>query len=72
MTSQELAHLIKMINQIAASFDAASPSQAAGKTAEHVEKFWAPSMRALIVAHLGQGGEDLSPAAREAVALLAA
>ncbi|MGB6176219.1 MAG: formate dehydrogenase subunit delta [Methylocella sp.] len=35
--------------------------------ANHLTKFWTPSMRQKIVRHLSEGGEGLDPLVREAV-----
>lgn len=42
----ELNHLIKMVNQIAAHCAPGEPSDvAADKAASHLQRFWAPSMK---------------------------
>lgn len=71
MISAELAHLIKMVNQIAASLNMGDAPQGAEKTAEHLRRFWSPAMREHIVTYEQRGGGGLSDAARRAVALLA-
>jgi formate dehydrogenase subunit delta len=40
--------------------------------ANHLTKFWDPSMRKKIVRHLSEGGEELDPLVREAVQTLRA
>ncbi|AZT84801.1 formate dehydrogenase [Marinobacter sp. NP-4(2019)] len=71
MTKESTAHLVKMINQIAANCpcqdDPAAVTQA---TTNHIHKFWAHSMKEDIVAYLESGGEGLSPAAVEAIRAL--
>lgn len=73
MTKESTAHLVKMINQIAANCpfqgDPAAVTQA---TTSHIQKFWAHSMKEDIVAYLESGGEGLSPAAVEAIRALEA
>lgn len=59
--------LTMMANQIAAFFKAQGEAAAPAAIADHLKKFWDPSMRADIVAHLDQGGVGLDPLARQAV-----
>jgi formate dehydrogenase subunit delta len=61
--------LIYMANQIARFF-AAQPGAGAAAVADHLHKFWDPSMRADILAWTGSGGIGLEPLAAEAVELL--
>lgn len=65
--------LTRMVNDIANYF-AAEPDHAAGVAgiADHLKKFWDPTMRRQIIAHLEAGGEGLEPMAKEAVQKLAA
>jgi formate dehydrogenase subunit delta len=63
--------LVMMANQIAKAF-AARPEEAVSATAGHMRAFWAPAMRARIVAHHQAGEPGLSPIAASAVAELAA
>jgi formate dehydrogenase subunit delta len=60
--------LIYMANQIARFFQA-QPERAAG-CADHLAKYWDPTMRAEIIAWRAAGGDGLSPLAAEAVDLL--
>lgn len=69
--SQSLDRLVYMVNQIAREFAGQRPHDAADATWDHLWHFWDPRMRAMIVAHLGAGGEGLSQIARAAVARLA-
>ena len=63
--------LIYMANQIAKFFAAAQPGAAgAAAVADHLRKFWDPSMRADILAWTGSGGGGLEPLAAEAIELL--
>ena len=64
--------LIYMANQIAKFFAVEGDEAAAGDTAHHLEQFWDPRMRSLIIAHLDAGGAGLDPIARAAVTRLAA
>ncbi|WP_372604905.1 formate dehydrogenase subunit delta [Actibacterium sp.] len=58
--------LIHMANQIATAFAALPASQAAANTAEHINDFWDPRMRAALLAHVSAGGAGLSGVALEA------
>lgn len=61
----DVDHMIKMANQIAENFSFHDDQVA--RTADHMQRFWAPSMRRKINAHLAAGGEGLSPPAIEAI-----
>jgi formate dehydrogenase subunit delta len=63
-----LEHLIRMANQIAANLAAQGEAQAIAQTAQHIQLYWDPRMKAAILA--GEH-EELSPIARAAVARLA-
>lgn len=73
MTDSELAHLIKMANQIAAN---ANPYGGEEKTAEavaaHIERFWAPSMREKLTDYAKSDGEELDQAVSSALNILGA
>lgn len=59
--------LVTMVNQIARAFAHEGEERAVACTRDHLVKFWAPSMRQDIRAHLAQGGAGLLPLARRAV-----
>ena len=60
-TDQRLIH---MANQIARNFAAIGHPKAVAATADHIHKFWAPSMTARAFAMLDDdGGADLTPIA---------
>jgi formate dehydrogenase subunit delta len=60
-----------MANDIAAFFDSEpDKAVAADGVRVHLTKFWDPRMRREIIAHVGGGGQGLSPTARSAVQLL--
>jgi len=65
MSGSELEHLRQMANQIAANF--AFHDDQVARVADHLKRFWAPSMRRLLADHVEQGGEGLEPAVLEAV-----
>ena len=64
MTAGELEHLRQMANQIAANFS--FHEDQAERIADHLTRFWAPSMRKLILEYIDQGGEGLEEAVLEA------
>ncbi len=61
--------LVKMANQIGTFFEAMPDrAEALDGIATHVQKFWAPRMRAQLQAHyLEGGGADLKPIVVEAL-----
>ena len=61
----ELAHLVDMANDIARNFSFQPDS--AARIADHLRRFWAPSMRHKISAHVAAGGSGLADSAIEAV-----
>jgi formate dehydrogenase subunit delta len=65
--------LVRMANQIAINFAYLPDSeQAALRVADHLQRFWDPTMRTEIIAHLDSGGNDLSEIARQAVTRISA
>jgi formate dehydrogenase subunit delta len=62
-----LEKLVYMANQISKFFDSQGREQAVAGTADHLQKFWDPRMRAAIKAHLQAGGAGLDPVARRAI-----
>ena len=65
--------LVRMANQIAMNLEFGSNNaKAADSVADHLTRFWAPSMRAAIIEYYRQGGEELTETAALAVAKLAA
>lgn len=67
---QDVAPLVKMANQIADNFS--FHDDAIDRTAAHLQRFWAPSMRSRIVDFEAAGGDGLNEVARSAVQRLAA
>jgi len=67
---QRVEKLIMMANQIARNLAVQGEDKVAGLTADHISRFWDPRMRSVIITHVAEGGDDLSPAARAAVLLL--
>jgi len=56
---QEIDQLVKMANQIADNFS--FHEDAVDRLADHLQRFWAPSMRKKLIELLGAGGEGLKP-----------
>ena len=63
-----IENLVTMLNQIH-SFFATEPDRelAIDGIRNHVQRFWEPRMRRLIIAHAQAGGEGIEPLALEAV-----
>lgn len=64
--------LVRMANQIARNFEIHGSEAATSQTATHIKKFWAPSMREDINAHIEAGAEGLSEIALAALQALKA
>jgi formate dehydrogenase subunit delta len=62
---QEIDNLVKMANQIADNL--VFQDDAVERTADHLRRFWAPSMRQQLLDYSAAGGDGLKPAARAAV-----
>jgi formate dehydrogenase subunit delta len=67
----DLHHLIGMANDIGGFFGT-MPDHEDGVTAmtQHLRNFWEPRMRRAIIDYAHDGGADLIPIAREAIARL--
>lgn len=65
MIDSELEHLKKMANQIAANFSFHDDQVA--RIADHIKRFWAPSMRALLSDHINSNGAGVDSAVRRAM-----
>ena len=61
----EIERLVKMANQIADNFS--FHDDAVVRIRDHLDRFWAPSMRQKLAEHDASGGDGLKPAVREAV-----
>lgn len=64
-TDKELEHLVDMANDIAMNF--AFHDNGAERIADHLNRFWAPSMKRRLAEHVAAGGQGLADAAIEAV-----
>jgi len=61
--SARVQQLVKMANQIALNMAPWGDEEAvAGRTADHLRRFWTPAMRDQLQAYWRDGGADLSPA----------
>jgi formate dehydrogenase subunit delta len=67
MSPEKLAY---MANQIGRFFASQKHQDPVAGIADHLEKFWDPSMRRAIVAHLDDGTIRLDPLVHDAVARL--
>lgn len=65
----EIEQLVKMANQIADNFSFHEDS--VDRLADHLKKFWAPSMRNNLIAYHHDGGTGLKPGVVSAVQQLA-
>jgi formate dehydrogenase subunit delta len=67
----DVQRLVAMANDIAAFFDSEPDKAVAAEAVRfHLRRFWDPRMRREIIAHVGAGGQGLSPTARSGVELL--
>ena len=68
MEDNELLHLIKMINHIADNLDyAGGETEVALKVLDHIDRFWAPSMKLKIAKYAEIDGSGLSSISNLAV-----
>lgn len=65
---QEVEQLVKMLNQIAENFS--FHDDAVDRIVDHLQRFWAPSMKKKLIEFDQAQGADLKPAAREALTRL--
>ncbi len=56
---QEIDQLVKMANQIADNFS--FHEDAVDRLADHLQRFWAPSMRKKLIEFMEAGGDGLKP-----------
>jgi len=67
----EAAKLVRMANQIAANLEYGSDkNRVANEVADHLRRFWSPSMRAEIIEYHARDGAGLGEVAALAVAKL--
>jgi len=68
MANAETKHLVTMANDIAANLSAYADANE--RTADHIQRFWAPRMRTLLLDYAAASGEGLSDNALDALAKL--
>jgi formate dehydrogenase subunit delta len=66
---QEIERLVKMANQIADNL--AFHDDSVERIADHLRRFWAPSMRQKLADHEAVGGAGLKPDVKSAIQRLA-
>lgn len=72
MASEELRHLVRMVNQITLNLgEERDPELAAEQTEQHLRRFWTPAMRRELQDYWQGGGEGLSPVAERVAEALA-
>jgi len=59
MTAKTINNLIKMANEIAANFSFHDDTE--DRVADHLSRFWAPSMKNNLHDYVNQGGAGLAP-----------
>lgn len=62
---QDIAQLVKMVNQIADNFS--FHEDAVDRIADHLLRFWAPSMQSKLIEYEKAHKVELRPSAREAL-----
>lgn len=62
--------IVHMANQIGKFFASQGDDVAVAGIADHIKSFWDPHMREQILQVLDEGGEDLDPLVKQAVAQL--
>ncbi|HEY4073124.1 MAG TPA: formate dehydrogenase subunit delta [Herbaspirillum sp.] len=69
MSSEKLANLIKMANQIGSFFETMQDHEKAlDDIAQHIHRSWAPPMRSALLEYVAQeGGAELRPMVLEAL-----
>ena len=58
MANSEISHLITMANDIAANLG--FEDEAEGRIADHINRFWAPRMRKLLIEYAANQSDGLS------------
>ena len=66
--NREVNHLVSMANDIAANLG--FHSDAKERIADHMNRYWAPRMRSLLLEYAAAGGQDLSETLLPALDLL--
>ena len=70
MSTEKMAKLVRMVNQIGDYFRTLPETEAVDNAADHLRRFWTPKMCNEIVAFAEAGGAGLNQIAARAVAAL--
>lgn len=71
MSDVELNHLVKMLNQIAENLAQGDENEVvAERVADHLRRFWSPSMKKTIGTYAAEDGSGLSEVSRIAVTII--
>jgi formate dehydrogenase subunit delta len=62
--------LVDLANQIGRVLASESDELALAGVVDHLQKYWNPRMRAMIIGYLARGGQGFDPVVRNAVLLL--
>ena len=65
MTNTEIQHLVSMANDIAVNLSFRDDADV--HIADHINRFWAPRMRKLLLDHAAADGQELSEELRTAL-----
>ena len=68
MANSEITHLVAMANDIAANLSFQADADA--RIADHINRFWAPRMRKLLLEYAANDGKDVSEAVMCALKLV--
>lgn len=68
MANSEISHLVAMANDIAANLSFQADADA--RIADHINRFWAPRMRRLLLEYAANDGQELSAAMTPALKLI--
>ena len=68
MASTEISHLVKMANDIAANLG--FHEDAAARIADHIQRYWTPRMRKLLLEYANTDDSELSDELRPALKIL--
>jgi len=68
MANNEITHLVSMANDIAANLS--FQADAEKHIADHINRFWAPRMRKLLLDYAANDGKDMSRALMGALKLV--
>jgi formate dehydrogenase subunit delta len=68
MENTEITHLVSMANDIAINLSFHADADV--RIADHLNRFWAPRMRTLLLKYAADGGQNLSEALLPALGML--